>query len=55
MIHAGRSNESLVEAFKNMEVHEELLQDDDEDTAHQVQNITVTETEGKRLMLLFTD
>jgi hypothetical protein len=29
MIHAERSNESLVEAFKNMQVHE--------DTAHEVQ------------------
>ncbi|AQK59877.1 Putative coatomer beta subunit family protein [Zea mays] len=36
MIHAERSNESLVEAFKNMHVHEEMVPDDNEDTVHEV-------------------
>ncbi|TVU33003.1 hypothetical protein EJB05_24774, partial [Eragrostis curvula] len=35
MIHAERSNESLVEAFKNMHVHEEVLPDDSEDNVHE--------------------
>lgn len=36
MIHAERSNESLVEAFKNMHVHEEVVPDDNDDTLHEV-------------------
>jgi hypothetical protein len=54
MIHAERSNESLVEAFKNMQVHEEVLQDDNEDTAHEVQIFGITKTVGKRFMSLST-
>nr|CAB3446075.1 unnamed protein product [Digitaria exilis] len=34
--YAERSNESLVEAFKNMRVHEESLPDDNEDTVDEV-------------------
>ncbi|KAG2656959.1 hypothetical protein PVAP13_1KG120700 [Panicum virgatum] len=36
MNHAERSSESLVEAFKNMHVHEEALPDDDEDAVNEV-------------------
>jgi coatomer subunit beta' len=36
MNHAERSNESLVEAFKNMHVDEEVLPDDNEDTVREV-------------------
>ncbi|RCV04921.1 hypothetical protein SETIT_1G040200v2 [Setaria italica] len=36
MNYAERSNESLVEAFKNMHVDEEVLPDDNEDTVHEV-------------------
>ncbi|GJM90577.1 hypothetical protein PR202_ga06875 [Eleusine coracana subsp. coracana] len=36
MIHAERSNDSLVEAFKNMQMHEEVQPDDNEDTAQEV-------------------
>ncbi|KAL6888268.1 hypothetical protein ACP4OV_009294 [Aristida adscensionis] len=35
MVHAERSNETLVEAFKNMQMHEEALQDDNGDTVHE--------------------
>jgi coatomer subunit beta' len=47
MIHAERSNENLVEAFKNMQVHEDMLQDDDEDTAHEVQTLLLQKWSGK--------
>ncbi|KAJ1278472.1 hypothetical protein BS78_04G082100 [Paspalum vaginatum] len=36
MTHAERSTESLVETFKNMHVHEEVLPDDNEDAVHEV-------------------
>jgi hypothetical protein len=36
MNHAERSSESLVEAFKNMHVHEEALPDDIEDAVDEV-------------------
>lgn len=36
MIHAERSNENLVEAFKNMHVQEEMVPDDNEEYVHEV-------------------
>ena len=36
MNHAERSRESLVEAFKNMHVHEDALPNDNEDAVDEV-------------------
>ena len=36
MNHAERSSESLVEAFKNMHVHEDVLPNDNEDAVDEV-------------------
>jgi len=55
MIHAERSNESLVEAFKNMHVHEEMVPDDNEDTVHEVllsSMIDSSQKKGGYLMLV---
>ena len=48
MIHAERSNESLVEAFKNMHVHEEMVPDDNEDTVHEVLLSSMIDSSQKR-------
>jgi coatomer subunit beta' len=51
MIHAERSNESLVEAFKNMHVHEEMVPDDNEDTVHEVILSSMIDSSQKKVVI----